>query len=253
MAAPRGARARSSPPRRLDHAPAAPRHIPQTAGAVARSLAMRCGGTQRVHEEGGGRRRTPRHRRLYRHRRGPPPMARTPARSFDRRRVLRRRNVPPPRDLGCRGADAALPRAAPGAARRETRHLAGAGHEAHGLETSGLLSTRRRSDIGRGHPGAREPGRVCGAKPLVTPEARLPRRPAGGHLQGAQAQSDSGTELRNDGPAGMAGENGGSHPGPGETSHALLRLLCQSRARRSRRRGAGRDQGRSGASQEASL
>jgi len=32
----------------------ASRHIPQTAGAVARSVAMRCGGTQRVHEGGVG-------------------------------------------------------------------------------------------------------------------------------------------------------------------------------------------------------
>jgi hypothetical protein len=34
-------------------------------------------------------------------------------------------------------------------------------------------------------------------------------------------------------------ENGRSHPGPGETSHALLQLPCQSRARRSRRGGVG--------------
>ncbi len=39
--------------------------------------------------------------------------------------------------------------------------------------------------------------------------------------------------------AGMAGEDGGSHPRPGETPHAPLCLLCQSRARRARR-GAGR-------------
>jgi hypothetical protein len=31
-----------------------------------------------------------------------------------------------------------------------------------------------------------------------------------------------GRNFGNDGPAGMVGENGGSHPGSGETSHALL-------------------------------
>ena len=56
----------------------------------------------------------------------------------------------------------------------------------------------------------------------IPSEARLPRRPAGGHLQGAQAQSDTRAKLRSDGRAGMAGENGGSHPGPRATSHPLL-------------------------------
>jgi hypothetical protein len=46
-----------------------------------------------------------------------------------------------------------------------------------------------------------------------------------------QAQSDSGAELRNDGPARMAGEDGGSRSGPGETPHALPQPLRQSSAR----------------------
>jgi len=74
----------------------------------------------------------------------------------------------------------------------------------------------------------------------IPSEARLPRRPAGGHLQGAQAQSDTRAKLRSDGRAGMAGENGGSHPGPRAASHPLLRLLCQSRTRRSRRHRTGK-------------
>jgi hypothetical protein len=45
----------------------------------------------------------------------------------------------------------------------------------------------------------------------------------------------------------------GSHPGPGEASHALLRPLRQSSARRPRRGGAGRGEGGGGASQEAPL
>jgi len=46
MAARRGARAGPAPPRRLHHAPAAARDIPETAGAAARSVSMRCGGTR---------------------------------------------------------------------------------------------------------------------------------------------------------------------------------------------------------------
>ena len=71
--------------------------------------------------------------------------------------------------------------------------------------------------------------------------------------KGAQAQSDPRTELRDHGPAGMAGENVGPHPGPGATSHPLLRLLCPSRPRRPRRCRTGAAQGRGEAGHEAPL
>src|SRR6266571_3375518 len=121
-------------------------------------------------------------------------------------RILRRRDVPSPGDVETGSADAALPRESSGTPCRQARHLPGAGQEALDLETSGLFRTRRRADIDVGCAGPRDRGRVCGSQ---SSEARLPRRPAGGHLQGAQAQSDSRAKRRIHGPAGMAGEDGG--------------------------------------------
>ncbi len=143
----RGARARPASSRRADHAAAPASAVPEAPRASSRPVAMRCRGPRRAHQEAGRSRHAARDRGLDRHQRRPFAVACPPAHSHDRRRVLRRRYVPPPRDMGPRGADAALPRAAPGAAHRETRHLAGAGHQAHGLEASGLFSARRRAGI----------------------------------------------------------------------------------------------------------
>jgi hypothetical protein len=44
-------------------------------------------------------------------------------------------------------------------------------------------------------------------------------------LQGAQARSESGTELRNDASVGMASENGRPHPGPGDTRVSSVQYL----------------------------
>lgn len=67
MAVRRGAGARPASSRRADHATAPASAVPEAPRASSRSVAMRRGGTQRVHEEGGGSRHTARDRGLSRH------------------------------------------------------------------------------------------------------------------------------------------------------------------------------------------
>jgi hypothetical protein len=150
--------------------------------------------------------------------------------------TLERRRLSPARELGCGRRDEAVPRTPPRPPRRAPRDLGGARAQARRLDPSGLLLAHRQGDPLRGREGHRGLGVLPRPSALLTPEARLPRRPQGRALP-RPYEPLAREKLRGHGPAGVVGPSRRPHPRPGPTSHPLLRPLRQSRPRPAAGRG----------------